>query len=287
MSSSLGDILREKVFQTADVEDPEADLSNVSIYGVECKNISQEWIPSAQGDLGAWFMKPQGDSAPTKAILYVHGVKCNRSRTYRVGLYNVLLKLGYSVLAFDYRGFGDSAHCSLDESSVVQDAILAFEWLRQKVGHEVDIIVFGHSMGAAIASHAVSKMKEADVKALILMSPFNNFTDQMIAMTSRSWILSSLTTLTGGYFISGLLRMLNMQFNQDQHLQSVMCPILILHAEDDDKIPVTLARKLAETVSKHNSKVQLQIYPEALQYGHHDIYKDENLPKLLTDFLNF
>ena len=40
---------------------------------------------------------PQPDQARAQAVLYVHGVKGNRSRGYRVGLYNVLLKLGLKV----------------------------------------------------------------------------------------------------------------------------------------------------------------------------------------------
>ena len=40
-----------------------------------------------------------GDSSPRtdKAVLYLHGVKGTRARTYRVGVYNILLKLGFRV----------------------------------------------------------------------------------------------------------------------------------------------------------------------------------------------
>ena len=32
-----------------------------------------------------------------QAVLYLHGVKGTRARTYRVGVYNVLLELGFKV----------------------------------------------------------------------------------------------------------------------------------------------------------------------------------------------
>ena len=286
---SLSDYLREKIFQTEDVERPELSLSDVSLFGVETKNISQEWIQSSAGEMGAWYMTP-GDHHIRTAVLTVHGVKCNRGRSYRVGLYNVLLKLGCSVLAFDYRGFGDSAPCSLDESTVVSDTMLAYDWLRRRVGPAVEIIVFGHSLGAAVATHAVSKITAAEdddgVKALILMSPFNNFTDQIMRMTQTNILLKMIYSVTGGYLVSSLLRHLNMEFRQDQHISSVPCPVLILHAEDDDKISSELALKLADAAREMNHNVKVNVYPASLNYGHHDIYKDSSLPQLLTDFLN-
>ena len=55
--SNVGDYLREKVFQTSDIEDSGADLTDLSQFGVECSNIvqSQEWIPGPDGDIGAWL----------------------------------------------------------------------------------------------------------------------------------------------------------------------------------------------------------------------------------------
>ena len=77
-----------------------------------------------------------------------------------------------------------------------------------------------------------------------------------------------------------------MEFRQDQHISSVPCPVLILNAEDDDKISSELALKLADTAREMNDNVKVNIYPASLNYGHHDIYKDPSLPQLLNDFLN-
>ena len=40
-----------------------------------------------------------GVSLPRRdqAVLYLHGVKGTRARSYRVGVYNILLKLGFKV----------------------------------------------------------------------------------------------------------------------------------------------------------------------------------------------
>ena len=114
------------------------------------------------------------------------------------------------MLTFDYRGFGDSSKISLDEDTVVEDTGLALAWLRTKVGLETRILVFGHSMGTAIASHALANMaatQGADlppISGVILMAAFNNFTDEFIALKTKGWIPKPV--------VSFLLEQLNMQF---------------------------------------------------------------------------
>ena len=66
--------------------------------------VTQVAIPApAGGHIGAWYLEPAGGGAGAGAVLYVHGVKGNRSRGYRVGLYNVLLKLGLKVSTLNER----------------------------------------------------------------------------------------------------------------------------------------------------------------------------------------
>ena len=81
-----------------------------------------------------------------KAVLYLHGVADTRGYHHRVGLYNVLLGLGFKVMAIDYRGFADSSpdvgEMRLSETSVVADAREAVKWLRNKVTFSSNIIFF-------------------------------------------------------------------------------------------------------------------------------------------------
>ena len=81
-------------------------------FGVKTNNVKNFFIDTGHGNIGAWFMQPDCDrdqqpknsskeAKPNpnedKAVLYVHGVKGNRAGPNRVGLYNVLLGLGYKV----------------------------------------------------------------------------------------------------------------------------------------------------------------------------------------------
>ena len=50
---------------------------------------------------------------------------------FRVGLYKKLLKAGYSILAFDYRGFADSTEITdITETTVVHDSHIALHYVR-------------------------------------------------------------------------------------------------------------------------------------------------------------
>ena len=72
-------------------------------------------------------------------ILYLHGNSFNRSQPHRVGLYKLLIKLGYYVLTIDYRGFGDSSPVKLSERTVVEDARAALSWISDKLGDKVKV----------------------------------------------------------------------------------------------------------------------------------------------------
>ena len=173
---------------------------------------------------------------------------------------------------------------------MVEDGVRGLSWLRKKVGTGVDIYVFAHSLGTAVAAHALSKQM-GEVSGFILMSPFNNFLAELIWKFEQtsSWLKYYLWTavwsVTGSALPGYLLRQLDVQFNTDQHLLSLHTPLLILHAEDDDKIPVELARRLVEDLKTGGkTDVTLHVYDKSYGYQHHDIYKAENLPALILDF---
>ena len=42
---------------------------------------------------------------------------------------------------------------------MVFDTIQAYDWLRAKLGPDTEVLVFAHSMGTAIASHALADIQ--------------------------------------------------------------------------------------------------------------------------------
>jgi len=293
-TNKVGDYLREFIFQQDNVQRPELDLSDPAGYDVNTNQAHAFFIPSQDGQIGAWFLEPEEETEEERVILYLHGVKGTRGRGHRVELYNVLLKEGFKILTIDYRGFGDSTDTSEDEDTVVQDAQAALDWLTDKVTEECKIFVWGHSMGTGVASHAVAeefmtKGTYARVDGVILEAPFNNFTDELIHYTkntSNAFAKSAISALyasTGQTVPGALLKLFNMEFNSDCWVPNIYCPVMILHAKDDAKIPFALAEKLFNDV-KEAGKRNIKLYSFDGDIEHHTIYKSEDLPGMVNSF---
>lgn len=96
-----------------------------------------------------------------------------------MGDYNYLARvsafrqLGFSVLVFDYRGYGRSSGNFPDESQVYQDGQAAWNYLRNERNISPrQILIYGESLGGAIALDLAVKHPEAG--GLIMQSSFTS-----------------------------------------------------------------------------------------------------------------
>ncbi len=106
--------------------------------------------------------------------------------------------LGYHVLAFDYRGYGDSSFAFPDEETMLQDALAAFDFASSRLcppppeeeeggsGRAAKIVVHGHSLGTGVATRlgaALSSREEEGRRrrpsAYVLEAPFNRMADEV------------------------------------------------------------------------------------------------------------
>lgn len=81
-------------------------------------------------------------------VLYLHGNTGTRANGHRVDLYKTLRKLGYHVIAMDYRGFADSSDISPTEDGCVSDAFAMYRYIKNLTNSPV--FVYGHSLGNII-----------------------------------------------------------------------------------------------------------------------------------------
>ena len=127
---------------------------------------------SADGtQLHAWFLP---GSAPVRGtIVFFHGNAANISNH----LYAVrwLPPAGYSVLLFDYRGYGESEGFP-DRASAIADGVAAIRYARGRT--DVDprrLVVYGQSLGAALAMSALAEAGTEGVRALVAESAFRSY----------------------------------------------------------------------------------------------------------------
>src|SRR3954463_16215326 len=84
-----------------------------------------QWIPVGRnGDrIHGWWLP--GDRADAPAVLYLHGARWNL--TGSVTRIERWKQLGFSVLAVDYRGFGESTNIAPTEELAYEDAEAAWQ----------------------------------------------------------------------------------------------------------------------------------------------------------------
>jgi len=255
-----------------------ANFSNPEQYGLQkAKNLN---ISGSEGNLGAWFVSPPSEQyiSKTAYILYLHGQAGSRAIKHRIELYQRLSKLGYHILAVDYRGYADSDGWP-DEAGMVDDGQVAYKWLLQEAGGH-PVYIWGHSLGAAVAVQVAAKL-EADsisLNGLFMESPFNNLTDLVLLHPVAAPIQYIIPNL--GHFLSDVENL----FKSDFWIQKVLTPTLILHDESDDIIVRECAVKL-EAASKlvASSNVRRIEFYENLKHNH--IARSERLPAILRDFI--
>lgn len=121
-------------------------------------------------ELGGWYV-PASEPTRDAAVLVTNGNAGNREN--RASLARALSEEGFSVLLFDYRGFGDNPG-SPTESGLTADARAAADVLAER-GHTEDrVLYWGESLGAGVAVNLATERPPA---GLFLRSPFTSLAD--------------------------------------------------------------------------------------------------------------
>ncbi len=129
-------------------------------------NIEKKFIQS-ENKLVSWYFEKSSDY---KTILFFHGNAGKLdNRVYKL---NELSKLEINYLIIAYRGFSGNEG-KPTENGLYEDAKSAKIWLNNNGVKDKDIILYGESLGTAVAVDLASKHKFAGI---ILESPFTSMT---------------------------------------------------------------------------------------------------------------
>ena len=192
--------------------------------------------------LHGWFF-PLEQASPT--LLFCHGNAGNIS--HRLDNVDRLLKEGLQVFIFDYRGYGRSEGRP-SEQGIYKDGLAAYEYLVEKEGFAPhDIVLFGRSLGAAVAIEVASKR---EVRSVILESAFTSTKDM-----AKSIALFALFS-----------PFLPAHYNNLEKIGRVTVPKLIIHGVEDDLVPFHMAKTLYEKADPPKDYLPLE------GAGHNDTY---------------
>ncbi len=185
----------------------------------------------------AGFVPPEKDNP---VVLFFHGQSENITKWQDTLLF--LKKIGLGALFLSYRGHLKSAGRP-SEDGIYTDAEAAVEFLQNQNIMPEKIILWGRSLGSAVAIETALKY---NVKAVILESPILNIKQAALSIFARYIKIFKFLILKR--FIKYLIESAEFiqKFANDEKISKVKCPILIMHAKNDEKIYYEQAMALAE-----------------------------------------
>jgi len=185
----------------------------------------------------AWWWPAGPDAPDAPSVLYLHGSRWNLTgQLFRI---EQLHEFGFSVLAIDYRGFGQSDGDLPSEKTVYEDARVAWQKLAELQPDPALRFIYGHSLGSAVAVELAAELSDAakasgepvPVRGLVIESSFTSLADIAKELTV-SWLPVQL--------------LLTQNFDSVHKIARVHIPVLIAHGGADRFVPSRFSQELYE-----------------------------------------
>ena len=209
---------------------------------------------SSDNELKAWYFKKNENF---KTLLFFHGNAGSlENRIYKLN-YLSKLKLNYIIVA--YRGFSGNKG-NPTEKGLYKDARAAKYWLNLNNISDQNIIIYGESLGTAVA---IDLAKDHKFAGIILESPFTSMLE--LSRKYYPWAPSKL--------------LLKDKYETDKKIKKIFSPILILHGKKDKIVPFEMGEELFKKAN--NPK-----YNYFIENDGHMIEFNEDLINSISGFIS-
>jgi uncharacterized protein len=207
-----------------------SDDLRVRTLGLDAELVHDAQIQTPDGEtLNGWLLKSTSENKRTTnpLVLYFPGNSLNRHE--RIEDLREVTSSGYDVLIFDYRGFGDSTG-SPSEHNLTADAKLIWEYVKNERDYaEENVVIFGESLGGAVALSLWSGDDPPKPAALILNSTF-----------------ASMPKTVGWHYPLFPFRFLLLdRWPSKERIARVDVPVIAFHGSEDAMVPISQGRDLA------------------------------------------
>jgi hypothetical protein len=220
--------------------------------GCACEDIRLDTDDGLQ--IAAWYLPAR---QPGWELLFLHGNAGDRGDWFPMAA--ALLEIGCSVLLLDYRGYGGNPGRP-NETGLLLDGEAAWRWLAQRQQESgLPVAVFGKSLGSGVAAHLAARF---DPQALILDSAYTTMDEVVhgvVPFIPRRLVPRSFDTLA--------------------RAAAITCPVLLLHGEQDNLIPLRHSERLYQALNGAKALVSIA------QAGHNDLTGSLTYQESLAGFL--
>lgn len=182
--------------------------------------------------INGWFI-PQGNAKYT--VLFCHGNAGNIG--HRLDKISLLHDIGLNLFLIDYRGYGRSQG-EPSESGIYLDAEAAYDYLVNNRNIKPEyIVLYGESLGCAVAVHLASRVK---IAGLILEGSFSKGQDM-----ARK-VYPFLPTF-----------LFSNKFDSLTKIKEVTAPKLFIHSRNDEIVSFDLAKRLYNAAKEPKRFVEI------------------------------
>lgn len=183
------------------------------------------------------------DRSPAKGtVVHFHGNAQNLTAHFAFAYW--LVREGYNVFVFDYRGYGGSSgRKSL--SGAIEDGAAALRFVRKHPKTDPEkTVVFAQSLGGALAVAALARHPGLRPKALVIESSFADY-----AETAQDKLGKFFLTWPLQWPLSRLL--FETKWDPRQWIGKLAgTPLLIVHGNQDEVVPFRQGRELFEAAGE-------------------------------------
>ena len=163
-----------------------------------------------------------------KTLLFFHGNAGNlQNRIYKL---NEIAELELNYLIIAYRGFSGNEGKPTEEG-LYNDSMAAKRWLNSNNIDDSNIILYGESLGTAVAVDLGSKFPFAGI---ILESPFTSMVE--------------LSKIYYPYLPVNLL--LKDRYDSINKISKITFPKLVMHGDKDNIVPFSMGKRIFESFSE-------------------------------------
>lgn len=205
-------------FERGHLYHPSAELEgDPSEVGLDYQDINLRHPDGPR--LHGWYIPAE---AAVGTVLFCHGNAGNIS--HRLESIRALHELGLNVCIFDYRGYGKSSGRP-DEEGTYRDARLFYDYLLETGRRENEIILFGRSLGGAVA---IELAKRVSPRALICEAAFTS-TVEMAGLLFPA--------LPAKLFVVD-------RYESIRKVADLTLPKLFVASREDELVPLAMGRRL-------------------------------------------
>ena len=223
---------------------PDFELAYQDVW-IPIENTSEQlhgwWLPAVPGEQVTILPdEPRQVLSSPKTMLYFCGVGRNMWDYNYLSRVAAFRQLGFSVVVFDYRGYGKSQGSFPTEEQLYDDSQAAWIFVRDELSIPAeDVVIYGESLGGAIALNLA--IQQPDAAGLIMQSSFTTMADAVKHKPIASIIPVDL--------------ILTEDFDSIGKISTLEMPVLFLHGSDDAVVPVSMSDELYQAAPEPKQRL--------------------------------